>query len=86
MHTGLCVTCCVTEVAIEVVTQLEARMKNWNVFSTPLSDIFQDLVPYLKAYATFINGFENAISTVERLRGNPEFSQWLDVNAHFFVL
>ncbi|KAH3758346.1 rho guanine nucleotide exchange factor [Pelomyxa schiedti] len=64
----------------ELLGELTARVAKWNVWKTPISDIFNDIMPYMKSYSLYINSYDKAIATLTGLTSsNPEFASWLNM-------
>eukprot|EP01114_Cavostelium_apophysatum_P018021 TRINITY_DN5486_c0_g1_i1.p1 TRINITY_DN5486_c0_g1~~TRINITY_DN5486_c0_g1_i1.p1 ORF type:complete len:583 (-),score=165.26 TRINITY_DN5486_c0_g1_i1:50-1798(-) len=59
-----------------IAVAFEERLANWE-WRTPLSDIFLDMMAFLKTYINFVNNYNSALSTLQKLRKIPEFAAWL---------
>eukprot|EP00727_Mastigamoeba_balamuthi_P004155 m51a1_g13737 putative domain containing protein (1263) ;mRNA; r:156087-161140 len=61
-----------------LLDKLGSRLANWNE-TTPIGDVFIMVTVYLRSYVEYVNNYENATSTLSRLRKeNLAFQQFLD--------
>lgn len=60
-----------------LLSELEERMAQWS-FDQCLGDIFKQFTSFLKVYTSYINNFDNSITTLAKLKqSNANFSAYL---------
>jgi len=61
----------------KIAVSFEDRISNWE-WRTPLGDLFLDMMDFLKTYINYVNNYNTALATIQRLKEIPEFTAWLN--------
>eukprot|EP01119_Soliformovum_irregulare_P021308 TRINITY_DN7070_c1_g1_i1.p1 TRINITY_DN7070_c1_g1~~TRINITY_DN7070_c1_g1_i1.p1 ORF type:complete len:412 (-),score=88.04 TRINITY_DN7070_c1_g1_i1:341-1576(-) len=56
--------------------QVEERVSSWS-WTQQLGDVFVGMLDWLKAYVQYVNNYNVALETLEKLQSNLQFQEWL---------
>eukprot|EP00698_Gefionella_okellyi_P014851 TRINITY_DN4134_c0_g7_i1.p1 TRINITY_DN4134_c0_g7~~TRINITY_DN4134_c0_g7_i1.p1 ORF type:complete len:618 (-),score=121.76 TRINITY_DN4134_c0_g7_i1:980-2833(-) len=60
----------------ELLNGLQQRAANWTHY-TKIGDVFLNLAPFLKSYASYVNNYNRAVTTLSEVRRKRGFAQFM---------
>jgi len=60
----------------KISAELQERVSKW-VWTSQLGDMFLEMMDFLKTYIQFVNNYNYALQTLDKLKKIPEFVAWL---------
>eukprot|EP00761_Pharyngomonas_kirbyi_P004479 gb/GECH01004484.1/.p1 GENE.gb/GECH01004484.1/~~gb/GECH01004484.1/.p1 ORF type:complete len:1003 (+),score=161.28 gb/GECH01004484.1/:1-3009(+) len=59
------------------LSQLEERLDSYHPDKTMIGDVFTSMAPFFRSYTIYVNNYDNAITTFERVKHIPEIKDLL---------